>query len=462
FAVKAEHAEQVREILTTAFRPELDSGQIHSLDVTPGCSILAVVGDGMAGIPGVAAKVFGSLGRAGINVRAIAQGSSERNISAVIDQADTLRALRAVHAGFYLSPQTLSIGLIGPGNVGTVLLEQIAGQAKRLSSELNLDLRIRGLASSRKMLLDDIAIGLEDWRDRLGASNEALDMDRFVDHIKVDHIPHAVIIDCTASQQVADRYADWLAKGIHVVTPNKKAGSGEFSTYQRLAAAQRTGDSRFLYETTVGAALPIMQTLRDLRETGDQIHRIQGIFSGTLAYLFNIYDGSRPFSELVAEARSHGYTEPDPRDDLSGTDVARKVVILGREMGLDLELNSIRLKGLVPESLVDCSIDEFLTGLREFDSDIASLYKETKEGGSVLRYIGRLESDGRATVGLEQIPTNHPFAHINLTDNIVQFETDRYCDNPLIIQGPGAGPAVTAGGAFSDLLRLASNLGTSL
>ncbi len=462
FAVRDEHAQHVSDVLAGAFRTELESGQIHSVEITHGCSILAVVGDGMAGIPGVAAKVFGSLGRAGVNVRAIAQGSSERNISAVISDSDTVRALRAVHAGFYLSSQTLSIGLIGPGSVGSVLLEQIAGESGRLSQALNLDLRVRGIATSRHMVLDDRHIELDQWRDRLGASGKPVDLDRFTSHVHAEHLPHAVIIDCSASQAVADRYAGWLARGIHIVTPNKKANSDRYATYQRLNAERRAGDARYLYETTVGAALPIIQTLRDLRETGDRVRRIQGIFSGTLAYLFNLYDGQRPFSELVREACDQGYTEPDPRDDLSGMDVARKVVILGREMGLDLELDNIALESLVPEPLARCSIDEFLDGLSAYDDRMAAMYQEAAAAGEVLRYIGRLEADGRATVGLERLPASHSFANINLTDNIVQFETDRYCDNPLIVQGPGAGPAVTAGGVFSDLLRLAGYLGASV
>ena len=462
FAVPETEAARVRGVVEKAFRVELDAGQIQSIDVATGCSILAVVGDDMAGTPGVAAKVFGSLGSAGVNVRAIAQGSSERNISAVIDDGDTVRALRAVHAGFYLSPQTLSIGLIGPGTVGSVLLEQLDGEIGRLAGELNLDLRIRAIASSQRMVLDEQRIELGSWGDRFGAGSKPLDLAAFVDHVQAEHLPHAVIIDCTASERVAAHYPQWLAQGIHVITPNKKASSASLDDYRALADSRRRGNSRYLYETTVAAGLPIIQTLRDLRETGDRIARIQGIFSGTLAYLFNLYDGSRPFSELVREARQQGFTEPDPRDDLSGMDVARKVVILGREMGLPLELEAIELESLVPAPLRDVAVDEFLDGLGDYDDHVLGLYERAAAAGKVLRFVGRLEADGQASVGLEQVAREHAFAHINLTDNIVQFETMRYCDNPLIVQGPGAGPAVTAGGVFADLLRLAGYLGASV
>src|SRR6185503_821697 len=245
-------------------------------------------------------------------------------------------------------------------------------------------------------------------------------------------------------------------------TPNKKANSGELAAYSALREARRAAGSHYLYETTVGAGLPIIQTLRDLRETGDEIVSIEGILSGTLAYLFNVFDGSTPFSRIVREAKARGYTEPDPRDDLSGMDVARKLIILGREMGLGLELADVAVESLVPPALARCSIEEFIERLSEFDGDMQTRYQKAKAEQQVLRYIGRLEASGRATVGLTRLDARHAFANISLTDNVVRFATHRYCDNPLIVQGPGAGPAVTAGGVFADLLRLATYLGARL
>src|ERR1041384_5937959 len=320
----------------------------------------------MAGTPGIAAQVFASLGAAGVNVRAIAQGSSERNISVVIDERRTTKALRSVHAGFYLSPHTISLGIIGPGAVGSVLLEQLASQTERLTRDFHIDLRLRGVMTTRAMALSESAIPFNCWRDAL-TSGKTPDMLRFEDHINAEHLPHAVIIDCSASDDVAEHYPRWLGAGIHVVTPNKRANSGPLERYDDLHEARRAAGSHYLYEATVGAGLPIIQTLRDLRETGDDIRRIEGIFSGTLAYLFNVWDGKQPFSEVVRAAKANGYTEPDPRDDLSGTDVARKLVILGREMGLRVELGSVELEGLIPPALSGCNVDEFMKRLPELD-----------------------------------------------------------------------------------------------
>jgi aspartokinase/homoserine dehydrogenase 1 len=461
FALPEGQADAARAVLQRAFRNELDQGAIQDVGVTRDCSILAVVGDGMGGRPGVAAKVFGTLGRAGVNVRAIAQGSSERNISAVIDRADAARAVRAVHAGFYLSPQTVSIGLIGPGNVGGVLLDQIAGERDRLAADSHLDLRVRAIASSSRMLLGTRAIGLEGWRDHWDGAETPLDLQAFVRHVQAEHIPHAVIIDCSASAQVASHYAEWLAAGIHVVTPNKKANTTDMPAYRRLRAAGRSGGAHYLYETTVGAGLPIIHTLRDLRETGDEILRIEGILSGTLAYLFNSYDGEQPFSELVRGARQGGLTEPDPRDDLSGMDVARKVVILGREMGLDLELADVAVESLVPAALAEVSVDEFLAGMARYDEGMREMWAAARDEGRVLRYTASLTAAGDADVKLARIPATHGFAHMNPTDNMVRFVTRRYRDNPLVVQGPGAGPEVTAAGVFADLLRLCAYLGAT-
>ncbi len=458
FAVREEAAEQVRTVVERAFAVELSEGQVQRVGVTKGCAIVAVVGDDMAGMPGSAGRFFGTLGVAGINVRAIAQGASERNISAVIDAKDMTRAIRAVHSSFYLSAKTVSIGVLGPGLVGGTLLDQLARAAPTLRTKFNLDLRLRAIGGSKKMVLDEQRLDLPKWRASL-ENGVAMDAEKLVAHIQADYLPHAVLIDCTANQAVADRYADWLRRGIHVITPNKRAHSGPIAYYEDLKRLSSGSRAHFLYEATVGAGLPIIQTLKDLVATGDEIRSISGIFSGTLAYLFNLFDGTRPFSEIVREAKAKGYTEPDPRDDLSGTDVARKAVILAREAGLTLELTEISVESLVPAALKDASVEEFLKRLPDFDEPMAERVAGAKQAGQVLRYVAAIDvRAGKAKVGLESFGPKHPFANISLTDNIVQFETGRYCDNPLIIRGPGAGPAVTAGGIFADLLRLCSML----
>jgi aspartokinase/homoserine dehydrogenase 1 len=461
-AVPDREAAAAEAVVRRAFDRELREGQIQRVEVSRSCAILAVVGDGMAGSHGVAAKVFGTLAGAAVNVRAIAQGASERNISVVIDARHSTRALQAVHAGFYLSPHTVSIGLIGPGLVGSALLGQIASQIARLRDTLQVDLRVRGILRSKQMLLAAGQIDPAAWQEPFRAGAVPTDLDAFARHVKAEHLPHAVIIDCSASAEVARHYRDWLAAGIHVVTPNKKANSGELDYYESLKDARRAGGTHYLYEATVGAGLPVIQTLRDLRETGDEVRSIEGIFSGTLAYLFNVFDGREPFSAIVRDAKHKGYTEPDPRDDLSGTDVARKLIILGREIGMKLELKDVAVESLVPADLIRCPVDEFLARLPEFDGAMAARCAAAAKAGQVLRYVGRLDASGRATVGLATLERRHPFANIALTDNVVRFETRRYCDNPLIVQGPGAGPEVTAGGVFGDLLRLCAYLGAKI
>jgi aspartokinase/homoserine dehydrogenase 1 len=463
FAIPEGEAARAEAVVRQAFDRELREGQIQQVQVDPGCSILAVVGDGMAGSHGVAAKVFGALGTAAVSVRAIAQGASERNISAVIDSKYSARALRSVHSSFYLSPYTVSVGLIGPGVVGSVLLDQLATQVHRLSRELKLDLRVRGIMSSKLMHLADPEVQLPRWRDAFSSRAEPADLARFAQHIHAEHLPHAIIIDCSSSADVADRYPGWLASGIHIVTPNKKANSAGLEFYARLHEARRAGNAHYLYEATVGAGLPVIQTLRDLRDTGDEIRRIEGMLSGTLSYLFNVWDGSEPFSSVVRAAKARGYTEPDPRDDLSGTDFARKLIILGREMGLRLELDDVQLESLVPRALVGVGLDEFLERLPQFDSAMAERLQAARDRNRVLRYIGSLDAaTGKASVGLVELERSHTFANINLTDNVVRFLTQRYNQNPLIVQGPGAGPEVTAGGVFGDLLRVCAYLGVKL
>lgn len=451
-------AEHAKRVLVNAFSNELASGQIQKVEVTPAQSIVALVGDGMSGVPGIAARFFGTLGKAGISIRAIAQGSSERNISAVIDSENSTKALRAAHAGFYLSAKTISIGLIGPGTVGKAFLKQLEKQKERLLSQFNLDLRVRAIARSKKMLLGDRRIALEKWPDEFAHKSVDLDFKKFEAHINPDHLPHALVVDCTANDDIASRYAGWLSRGIHVITPNKKAFSGDLARFKKIQKEAHKTASHVFYETTVGAGLPIVSTLNDLVDTGDEIHSIEGILSGTLAYLFNVYDASVPFSQIVRDARKAGYTEPDPRDDLSGMDVARKLTILAREFGLDLEIGDFPVEDLVPEALRDVSIEEFLDRLSDYDGDIASRYRAAADAKKHLRYVASLTANGDAKVALEAVGDDHAFAHINLTDNIVQFSTDRYSENPLVVQGPGAGPEVTAAGVFADVLRLSRYL----
>jgi bifunctional aspartokinase / homoserine dehydrogenase 1 len=461
-AIPQNQAARAEQVVRAAFAGELDGGQIQSVDTTGDLAILAVVGDGMAGTPGVSAKVFNALGAAAINVRAIAQGASERNISVVVDGKQATRALRATHASFYLSPNTLSIGVIGPGTVGRVLLDQLASQQARLSHEFKLDLRVRGILASKRMLLSERGVELSRWREEYEAGAVSTSLERFIEHVRVDYLPHTVIIDCTADEVVAKHYQEWLAQGIHIVTPNKKANSAPMEYYDSLRTARRLSGAHYLYEGTVGAGLPVIQTLRDLRETGDEIDSIEGIFSGTLAYLFNVYDGTVPFSAIVKEAKQRGYTEPDPRDDLSGTDVARKLIILAREMGLRLEMADVKVTSLVPVDLARGTIDEFLSGLGAHDAAMKQRYLAAHAAGKVLRFVGRITAQGEATVGVVELESKHAFANIALTDNVVRFATSRYNNNPLIVQGPGAGPEVTAGGVFADLLRLSAYLGARL
>jgi len=456
-------AARAKEAVSRAFAPELADGLLSSVDVIAHCGVLAAVGEGMAETPGVSGRLFSALSRSGVNVRAVAQGSSERNISVVVDEADLSRALRAAHAGFYLSDQTLSVGLIGPGGIGRALLDQLHTQRELLKREFNVDLRVRGIARSSSMVLGDPEIPLSTWANALekgGPNSSALDMDRFIAHLSAPHLPHRVIIDCTASDDVAGMCERFLAAGIHVITPNKKAESGPLARWRGILDAKKKSGAHFFREATVGAGLPILSTLTDLLRTGDRVTRIEGVLSGTLSYLFNTYDTTMPWSTLVREARTRGFTEPDPRDDLGGTDFARKLVILARELSLPLSLDDVKIESLVPKSLVDVkSVDAFLGGLRDHDDEMATLYRDAREAGMALRYLGSVDPVRGIEVGLRRIPLTHPFARVSGTDNIIAFSTTRYATQPLVVQGPGAGPEVTAGGVFSDLLRLASHLG---
>ncbi|XP_027160145.1 bifunctional aspartokinase/homoserine dehydrogenase 1, chloroplastic-like [Coffea eugenioides] len=462
FAVPEKEVKAVAEALEARFRQALAAGRLSQVAVIPNCSILAAVGQKMASTPGVSATLFNALAKANINVRAIAQGCSEYNITVVVRREDCIRALRAVHSRFYLSQTTIAMGIIGPGLIGGTLLDQLRDQAAVLKEKFNIDLRVMGITGSRKMLLSDKGIDLSRWRKLQSELGEKADLETFVHHVHGKHfIPNTVLVDCTADSVVASHYYEWLRRGIHVVTPNKKANSGPLEQYLKLRALQRRSYTHYFYEATVGAGLPIISTLQGLNVTGDKILRIEGIFSGTLSYIFNNFAGARAFSEVVKAAKEAGYTEPDPRDDLSGTDVARKVIILAREAGLKLELSDIPIENLVPEPLrAVTSPEEFLQQLPQFDQDLAKRRQEAEDSGEVLRYVGVVDVENRkGTVELRRYKKEDPFAQLSGSDNIIAFTTERYKKQPLIVRGPGAGAEVTAAGVFSDILRLASYLG---
>jgi len=351
----------------------------------------------------------------------------------------------------------LAVGVIGPGRVGGALLDQLRAAQPRLRREGRVDVKLCGVVASKRMWLDcddaelnGRAGGAQVWRPN--------DLDAFAAHVRGNEPRHALLIDCSASDAVAAQYPRWLATGLHVVTPNKLAGSGPLARWHAIRAACAQGNARFRYEATVCAGLPVVQTLRDLLDTGDELFAVEGMFSGTLAWLCNRHDGVQPFSALVREAHALGYTEPDPRDDLSGMDVARKLVILAREAGWALSLDDVAVESLVPDALASLPREEFMENLGGLDAPMAAKLAEARAEGGVLRHVAHLDARGRASVKLAVLPAAHAFAHSRLTDNVVQFTTRRYCDNPLLVQGPGAGPEVTAAGIFADLLRIAESL----
>jgi aspartokinase/homoserine dehydrogenase 1 len=462
-AVPAAQAEAAKKAIEQTFFAEIQQDRIQSVSITPNCSILAAVGDGMVHQPGVAGRFFSALGHAGVNILAIAQGSSERNISAVISGGAATKALRTVHSAFMLSNQTLSVGVIGTGLIGGTFLKQLKKQLAILKSERQIDVRVRGILNSKKMLLDDRSIDLDTYTEQLASQGEKSDLKKFAEHIRSGHLPHGVIIDATASAEIPLSYPEWLRSGLHVITPNKKANTSTFARYTELKTTSQNAHRHFLYSTNVGAGLPVIQTLKELHRTGDRVLQIEGVLSGTLSYILNSFTGEKPFSKIVEEAKALGYTEPDPRDDLSGMDVARKLVILAREMGLPIELEQVSVESLVPAALAQGTAEDYLKRLPEHDGAMLTKLEEAKKQGGVLRYVARIDNladeKGKASVKLTACPLTHPLSRLTGSDNMVMYRTERYDKQPLVIQGPGAGPEVTAAGVFADLLRLAAYVG---
>jgi aspartokinase/homoserine dehydrogenase 1 len=458
FAVLKSDADLAVNVLTENLQFEIERRQIDGVFVDHECAIMAIVGDGMVGSIGTTGKLCESLAKANINIRAISQGSSERNISVVVNRSDINRALQTVHASFYLSRETISIGIIGPGAVGGVLLAQIQAELEHLRSLYQVNLYVRGVMNSKKMLLSKTPIDLNTWEAQLQQSETPADLTEFANHILADDLPHAVIIDCTANPNIAKHYLAFLEKGIHVITPNKHANAGDLEYYQRLKAITQSKNHHYLYEATVCAGLPVINTLQDILKTGDKVSGIEGVVSGTLSYLFSELDGTKTFSEIIYEAKRLGYTESDPREDLSGMDVARKLVCLAREMGHAVSLDDVKLHNLVPEALKTGSVEDFLKNLPAYDHEIQQMVTAAKAKNEKLSYAGTIDANGKITVAIQSLPANHPFATLQSTDNMLIFHTQRYAANPLIIRGPGAGAEVTAAGVFADLLRLVSFL----
>ncbi len=462
-AIRSADAKSAKAAVEDAFMIELSKKHINAIELVENGAILALVGEGMEFQEGVAATLFTALARAQISVRMIAQGSSEHNISLVIERKQLQKALNVVHGAFYLSRLTIGVALIGPGLVGKTLLRQIQDQMSKLTESFGVDIKLLALANSKNMSMGDDL--LPTWKQQL-ASGVAIDINLMTENLLQNTLAHKVIIDCTSSQEIANHYAAWLSAGLHVITPNKKASSGDMKQYRAIVeSVARRRKEKFLgkrghyfYETTVGAGLPVISTLQDLLKTGDRVLQIDGVFSGTLSYLFNQLELGRPFSQVLLEAKSKGYTEPDPRDDLSGLDVARKLTILARECGIDISLSDIALDGLVPAAMATLDVESYLNKLSSLDIEWQQKVQQAQKSDSVLRYVASLDEHGKASVGIKSFPRSHAFARLQGSDNIISFKTQRYHEYPLIVQGPGAGAEVTAAGVFADLMRLAEHL----
>ncbi len=452
FAISTSDVAAAKKAVHHEFHFELQS-KLTSLDEKLNQSIIAIVGDGMKGTPGVSGKVFQALGRNNVNISAIAQGASERNISFVIDEVQKILALNVIHEAFFEPRKKLGVVLIGPGNIGGTLLKQIYQQQSYLHSE-GYDVRVCGIYDIGKAVFSSKGIDLKRWKELIESSPKKIGYSEFLRQIALLQLTNGVVVDCTASSDIVDLYEDFVKLNMHIVTPNKKANVLPWSRYKQLTELMKSRQKMFFYEANVGAGLPIISTLQDLIASGDQISKIEGMFSGTLSHLFNHFDGSIPFSTLVDDALKLGYTEPDPREDLSGNDVARKLLILARQIGLKMDMHNIKVESLVPQPLRSGAFSkEFFKRYAKYDEAMKRRLEAAQVRGSVLRYVAVLEGS-KASAGILEVPKNHMLASTKGSDNIIAFTTQRYSKTPLVVQGPGAGADVTAMGVFSDLLKL--------
>jgi len=461
FAIDPKQAEHAKEVLSQTFAPEIAAGDIdHSgIIVEKNLSIIAIVGEGMRRSTGVSGKLFTALGKNGINVVATAQGSSELNISVVIQKNDLSKALNAIHGVFFQSEvRSLNLFLVGTGLIGGTFLKQLAAQAAYLRKEKLLKINLVGIARTRKMLLEPNGLDFQNWQKQLDEDGKTTSLPAYIQRIKEFNLPNSVFIDCTSDKELIQYYQPLLDASVSVVTPNKVANSGPYSEYKTLQQTALRKGVKFLYETNVGAGLPIINTIQGLMASGDRFQKIEAILSGTLSFIFNNFKEGTRFVDIVREAKAKGFTEPDPRDDLGGLDVARKILILARETGLPLEPSDVVIDPILPDNCLKAkSVDDFFEELEKSNDYFDALLKKASDQGGALRYIASLE-DGKAQLKLSIIDAQHPFYTLSGSDNIVSFTTERYNTRPLVIKGPGAGAEVTASGVFADIMSISSYL----
>jgi len=459
-AVLPQDAENGARALKEEFKYEISTGTIQKPAIEKDLSIIAVVGEMMKHRVGISGRVFKALGRNGINVVAIAQGSSELNISIVVSAQDRSKAMSAIHDAFFLAGvRTVNVFLVGTGLIGGTLLGQVKAQHERLFKDHSIRVRVAGIANSRLMLIDANGIDVNNWKTVLAERGEPTHLETFVRQLTHLNLPNACFCDCTASDVPIRYYETLLAASISVVTPNKRANSGPFVRYQRLMRIARELDVPYRYETTVGAGLPVIGTIQDLVASGDEIFKIEAVLSGTISFIFNNL-GSDPeftFSELVRQAKELGYTEPDPRDDLSARDIVRKTIILAREAGFPLEEAGVRIEPLISKKIAQApEVETCMALLPEMDAEIEARRRDAARHGMVLRYVAAITKEG-ASLALSEYGPESPFFSLTGTDNMVVITSKRYSQNPLVIRGPGAGADVTAGGVFADILKTAES-----
>ena len=457
FGISENDAQRAKEAIDAIFEYEIALQKIDPIVVETNLSIIAVVGDKMKSHQGISGKMFSTLGKNNVNIRAIAQGASERNISAVIHKNDVKKALNSLHEQFFeIKTKQINLFITGVGNVGERLIEQIKQQKAYVKENFKISLRVAGLSNSRHMIVNDEGINLKNWKAQL-ESGEKASLEGFFEHAKAMNLRNSVFVDITANEAVSNIYGEYLKQSISVVACNKIACSGNIEYYNQLKQLSRQYNASFLFETNVGAGLPVIDTLSHLITSGDKVNTIQAVLSGSLNFIFNNFNAETTFYDVVKQAQEEGYTEPDPRIDLSGIDVARKVLILARESGHSIELSDLETDNFLTDDAMKAStVDDFFKTLIKDEAYYQSLYKSAEEKNCQLKFVAEF-NDGKAKVGLQEIPEGHPFYNLKGKDNIVMFYTQRYPEQPMIIKGAGAGADVTASGLFADIIRIANN-----